>query len=84
MMQYNTLDVKLSKPQLTKIKLGIKNWYSISQFHQMQLVNLKMRLIFHINYYLLTHKFQGFVKRLQMVYRLISNFKKLNCQKRYS
>ena len=32
MMQYNTLDVKFSKPQLTKIKLGIKNWYSISQF----------------------------------------------------
>ena len=32
MMQYNTLNVKLSKPQLTKIKLGIKNWYSITQF----------------------------------------------------
>ena len=32
MMQYNTLNGKLSKPQLTKIKLGIKNWYSITQF----------------------------------------------------
>ena len=34
-------------------------------------VTLTFKLIFHINYYQLIHKFQKFVKFLQMVHQLI-------------
>ena len=40
----------------------------------MWLLIATMRLIFHINHYLLTHKIQRFVKRFQMFHQPILNY----------
>ena len=68
MTQYNTLNVKLSNPQLNKLKLEIKNGTEITlNINQMLLVILKMKKILLINCYYLILKFQGFVKFLQII-----------------
>ena len=52
MIQYNTLNVKLSNSQLNKLKAGIKYGTEVTlKFHQMLLVILMMRIIFHTNGY---------------------------------
>ena len=56
MTKYNSLNVKLSNPQINKLKSGIKNGTEVT-FHQIQLEILMMKLIFHINCYYLKHKF---------------------------
>ena len=79
MTQYNTLNVKLSNSQLNKLKSAIKKGTEATLNLSSNLIgNWMIKLIFHINCYYLIHKFQRFVKLLQMVYQLISNFKKLN------
>ena len=50
MTKYTSLNVKLSNPQLNKLKSGIKNGTEVT-FHQIQLEILMMKLIFHINCY---------------------------------
>ena len=72
MTQYNTLNVELSNSQLNKLKSAIKNGFQVI-FHQ--ILSVMMRLICHINYYQLIHKFQKF----QMPQQLIQNFQKINC-----
>ena len=44
MTKYNSLNVKLSNPQLNKLKSGIKNGTEVT-FHQIQLEILMMKLI---------------------------------------
>ena len=52
MTQYNTLNVKLSNSQLTKLKSGIKNGIGVTLNLSSNVVgDLMMRLIFYINYY---------------------------------
>ena len=60
MTQYNTSNVKLSNPQLNKLKSGVKNGTEVTLNlslnlktlnHQMLQVILMLRLIFRINYY---------------------------------
>ena len=72
MTQCNTLNVELSNSQLNKLKSAIKNGFQVI-FHQ--ILSVMMRLICHINYYQLIHKFQKF----QMPQQLIQNFQKINC-----
>ena len=69
MTQYKTLNVKLSNLQRNKLKSGIKN--GTENFHHMLLVILMMKIFFPINCYELIHKFQSFVKLLQLVHQLI-------------
>ena len=72
MIQYNTLNVKLSNSQLNKWKSGIKNETEVT-------LNLSSNMIRYsndqINFpckLLLTDtKFERFVKLLQIVYQLI-------------
>ena len=60
MSQYKTLNVKLSNLQLDKLKSETKMELSLLWiFHQIWLKILMMKLIFHVNYYLLIHKFQS-------------------------
>ena len=52
MTQYNTLNVKLSNSQLTKLKSEIKNGNEVTLNLSSNLIrNSMMKLIFHINYY---------------------------------
>ena len=52
MIQYNTLNVKLSNSQLNKLKSGIKNGTEVTfNFHQILLVILMIRPIFRISCY---------------------------------
>ena len=52
MTKYNTLNIKLSHSQLNKLKSGIQNPTEVTlHFHEMWLVILMIRLIFHRNYY---------------------------------
>ena len=54
MTQYNTLNVRLSNSQLSKLKSGIKNGTEVNlkvSSNEMLLVILMMKLIFHINCY---------------------------------
>ena len=71
MTQCNTLNVKLSNSQLNNLKSGIKNGTEVTLKLSSNVVgdsndgnNFPPKL-------LLIHKFQGFVKLLQMVYQLI-------------
>ena len=72
MTQYNALNVKLSNSQLNKLKSAIKNGTEVT-------LRLSTKVVgdsndennFDISYYYLTHKFQGYVKLLQAVPRLI-------------
>ena len=50
MTQYNTLNVKLSKSQLNKLKSGIKNGTE-GKFLHMLLVNPMMKIFFRISCY---------------------------------
>ena len=50
MTQYNTLNIKLSNSQLSKLTSGVKNGTEVTlKFHQMLMVILMMRIIFRIN-----------------------------------
>ena len=80
MTQDNTLNVKLSNLQLEKLKSVIENRTRVT-------LNLSSNIIGDSNdetncpnKLLLTdtHKFQGFVKVLQLILRLIQNYQKLN------
>ena len=80
MTQDNTLNVKLSNLQLDKLKSVIENRTRVT-------LNLSSNIIGDSNdenncpnKLLLTdtHKFQGFVKLLQLILRLIQNYQKLN------
>ena len=52
MIQYNTLNIKLSNSQLNKSKSGIKDGTEVTlKLSSMLLVNLMMRIIFRINCY---------------------------------
>ena len=52
MTQYITLNVKLFNSQLNELESGIKVSTEVTSiFHQVWLVILTMRLIFHINYH---------------------------------
>ena len=52
MTQYNTLNVKLSNPQLNKLKLGIKNRIEVTlKVSSNVLVILMMKIFFHISCY---------------------------------
>ena len=52
MTQYNTLKIKLSNSQLSKLKSGIKNDTEVTlKRSSMLLVILMMRIIFSINCY---------------------------------
>ena len=51
MTQYNKVNVKLSNPQLDKLKSAVKNATEVTNFHWIWLVILMMRLICHTNYY---------------------------------
>ena len=57
MTQYNTLNVKFPDSQINKLKSGINNgteiwtWNELWNFHEMLLVILMMRIIFHISFY---------------------------------
>ena len=72
MTQYNTLNIKLFDFQLNKLKSGIKNGSKV-------ILNLSSNMIgdsndeanFLHNLLLTIHKFEGFIKLLQMVHQLI-------------
>ena len=52
MIQYNTLNLKLSNSQINKLKSGIKNGTEVTlKLSQMLLVILMMKIIFCINCY---------------------------------
>ena len=52
MIQYNTLNLKLSNSQINKLKSGIKNGTEVTlKLFQMLLVILMMKIIFRINCY---------------------------------
>ena len=52
MIQYSTLNVKLSNSHRNKLRSGIKYGTKVTlKFLQMLFVILMMRIIFHINYY---------------------------------
>ena len=70
MTQYNNLNVKLSNSELNKLKSGIKHGTEVN-LNLSSNVTLMMSLIFHMNYYQLIHKFQGFVKLLRIIHQLI-------------
>ena len=71
MTQYNPSNVKLFDSQLTKSKSGIKNATQVT-------LNLLSNVVaesndesnFPHNLYELIHKFERFIKLLQMVYQL--------------
>ena len=72
MTHYNTLNVKLSNSQINKLKSGIKNETEVTLNLSSNLIgNSNDEIIFHINYYQLIPKFQGFKKLLQMIHQLI-------------
>ena len=73
MTQYNNLNVKLSNSYLHKLKSAIKNWTQVT-------LNLLSNVVGDPNdendfppklSYTLIHKFQGFVKLLQIILWLI-------------
>ena len=72
MTQYNTLNIKLFDFQLNKLKSGIKNGSKV-------ILNLSSNMIgdsndeanFLHNLLLTIHKFEGFIKLLQIVHQLI-------------
>ena len=79
MTQYNTLSVKLFNSQVEKLKYGIKNGMKGTFKLSSNVIGDSMiRIIFHITYYLLTHKFQRLLRLLEIVHQLIQNFQKLN------
>ena len=52
MTQYNTFNVNLSKSQLNKSKLGIKNGTEITLNLSLNVIGNPMKsIIFHISYY---------------------------------
>ena len=72
MTQYNFLKVKLSNSQLNKLKSGIKHGTEVTEnFIKHCWQFLIMRIIFHINCYSLTHKFQSFISFLEVILQLI-------------
>ena len=75
MTQYNSLNVKLSNSQLNKLKSGIKNEIEVVLRLLLNMIgdnesNFPRKL-------LLTNR-QISVKPLQIIYRQISNYQKLN------
>ena len=76
MTQYNTLTVKLSNSQLNKLKSWIKLGTEVT-------LNLSSNLMGNSNNATnFPHKFQGFLKCLQMVLQLIKNAKKYDTVRR--
>ena len=80
MTQYNTLNVKWSNSQLNKLKSGIKNRTEVT-------LKISLNVIGDSNdenkfpHKLLlssTHKFQSFIKLLQIISQLIQNYQKLD------
>ena len=75
MTQYNTLIVKLSNSQLTKLKSGIKNGTEVVLKIFSNVVfnsrDKNEKIIFGISCYELIHKVQGFVNLLKTINRLI-------------
>ena len=72
MTQYNSLNVKLSNSQLNKFKSAIKNETGV-------VLTLSSNMVGdNETHYQLIHKFQIFVKLLQITYQMISNCQKLN------
>ena len=74
MNQYNTLNVKLSNLQLNKLKSGMKKKKSteVTLNLSSNLVgDSNLRIIFRITCYQVIHKFQRFVKLLQIIPQLI-------------
>ena len=73
MNQYNTLNVKLSNLQLNKLKSGMKKKSTeVTLNLSSNLVgDSNLRIIFRITCYQVIHKFQRFVKLLQIIPQLI-------------
>ena len=75
MNQYNTLNVKLSNLQLNKLKSGMKKKKKSTEVTLNLSSNLvgdsNLRIIFRITCYQVIHKFQRFVKLLQIIPQLI-------------
>ena len=76
MNQYKSLNVKLSNSQLNKLKSGMKKKKKKSTEVTLKLSsNLvgdsNLRIIFRITCYQVIHKFQRFVKLLQIIPQLI-------------
>ena len=68
MTQYNTFILTLSYSQFSTLKLEIKYGTEVTLSLSLNIVgNSSDDTIFHTNYYQLSHKFQKFVKLLQMV-----------------
>ena len=68
MTQYNSLNVKPSNSQLNKLKSAIKDETEVVLRLSSNMIG-DNEITFLINYYLLTDKFQIFVKLLQIVHR---------------
>ena len=73
MIQYNSLNVKLSNSQLNKFKSAIKNETEVVLRLSSNVIG-EIKLIFLISYYQLTGKFQIFVKLLQIIYQQILSY----------
>ena len=72
MIQYNSLCVKLSNPQINTLKSGIKNRTAVTLiFHQIGSVILIMELIFPQIIIVISLLLLLFVKLFQMVHQLI-------------
>ena len=72
MTQYNRVNVKLSNSQLNKLKSAIKNENDAVirlSPNMILMVILMIKLIFHMNYYQQTDKFQVFVRHLLIIHQ---------------
>ena len=78
MTQYNTLNVKLHNSKLNKLNLEIKNGTEVTLRISSNVVGDSNDENNSLHKLLWTNE-QNFVKLLQTVYQLISNYQKLSC-----
>ena len=79
MTQYDTVNVKFSNSQLTKLKPAIKNGTGVTLNFSSNIIDDSNDGYNFLQKLLLTNtQFSSFLKLLQIILRLIKNYQKIN------